>query len=149
MIRDLIVSVALTASALLSAAPAFACSVVLPKKYDRQDEWRDAKAKVRRATLIIDGEVVRLPDADHGALVRVQRVFKGPHVAQIEVGARGDCDSDFTRVGERTRMLLDGGPDVYFMRVTQGRADFVDRLLGSDRSKDWPYAPGREVPTLW
>ena len=46
------------------------------------------------------------------------------------------------RLGERARMILTGGPDIYFIRMSTLSESAVDSLLGSDRRRDWPYVQG-------
>ena len=53
------------------------------------------------------------------------------------------CDVALMRMGERARMILHGGPDVWFIRMGMGSDEAaVDRVLGSDRRVDWPYVRG-------
>jgi hypothetical protein len=55
------------------------------------------------------------------------------------------CDVPLMRVGERARMILTGGPDVYFIRMSTLSESAIDRLLGSSRRRDWPYVRGHVV----
>jgi len=45
-------------------------------------------------------------------------------------------------------MILTGGPGIWFIRMGKGvgEAAVIDCLLGSDRTRDWPYVQG-SVPT--
>jgi hypothetical protein len=100
---------------------------------------REARRLIGQATAVIDGEVVR-PFADgQPALVRATRVLKGPVKELFAVGGRQSCDRALTEVGERLRLILVGGPEVYYLRVDYSNARYEDRLLRSDRRRDWPY----------
>jgi hypothetical protein len=99
----------------------------------------EARRLIREATAVIDGEVVR-PLADgQPALVRAARVLKGPVQEFFAVGERHSCDLALTEAGARRRLILVGGPEVYFLPVDYSNARYEDRLLGSDRRRDWPY----------
>lgn len=78
------------------------------------------------------------------AVVRVERVLKGPQVASLRVGERTSCDLALTREGEHLRLILVGGPDVYFTNLDYSNALYEDRLLNSDRRKVWPHRRGFE-----
>ncbi len=106
-----------------------------------------ARHAVDAAAAIVDGEVIR-PFVPGGppALVRVHRLFKGPQQAEFEVGALTDCDIALTRQGERSRMILTGGPDVWFIHMTTLGERAVDSVLGSDRRRDWPFVRGIVTP---
>lgn len=140
--------VAILSALLLFAAPeiASACSVVVTD-HSARARRAEAHRTVERATAIIDGEVIRplIPDVQN-ALVRAHRVLRGPNVETFEVGEETSCDIALMNVGERSRMLLFGGPDVYFLSVDQSNARYEDRLLGSDRRVDWPYRPSGDAP---
>ena len=133
--------------AMLAPASANACSIYVPRPQTPAEQRAGARAAVEHAAAIIDGEVIR-PFVRGGppALVRVHRRFKGPQQAEFEVGELTSCDTALTAVGERSRMLLYGGPDVYFIRMGIVSARAVDRLLGSDRRRDWPYVAGTTAP---
>ncbi len=136
--------------AVLTPLSAEACSII----YDPTMLWTEVEAQVRRearravadATAIIDGEVIR-PFVRGGApaLVRAHRIFKGPQQQEFEVGERHSCDIALTRVGERLRMILSGGPDIYYLGQDSSASRTEDRLLGSDRRRDWPYVAGTET----
>lgn len=107
---------------------------------------REARQWIEHATAIIDGEVVRPLTRDRPALVRVQRVLKGPDRLFVEVGTTNDsCDIELDRTGERLRMILQGGTDLYYLRVDSADSRYVDKILRSDRRKVWPYRQG-ETP---
>jgi hypothetical protein len=102
-----------------------------------------ARHVVDNAAAFIDGEVIR-PFVLGGApaLVRVHRLFKGPQQAEFEVGMLTSCDIALMRQGERARMILRGGPDIYFIGMSTLSESAVDGVLGSDRRRDWPYMRG-------
>lgn len=131
----------------LAPVPAQACSVIADHIWSPAEQRAAARRAIASATAIVDGEVIR-PFVRGGApaLVRVHRRFKGPEQELIEVGERHSCDVALTATGERSRMILVGGPDVYFLdSLTNGSPHIVDRLLGSDRERDWPYVRGVEA----
>lgn len=121
---------------------ASACMVISTDNSTRARR-EDARIAVEGATAIIDGEVIRpyIPDVQN-ALVRAHRVIRGPAVEIFEVGESNSCDIALMAEGERSRMLLVGGPDVYFLPWDQSNARYEDRLLGSDRRIVWPYEEG-------
>ncbi|QNP44567.1 hypothetical protein H9L15_15860 (plasmid) [Sphingomonas daechungensis] len=102
------------AVAALPSAPAFACSIVLPPDYEGSSaQRRNIKLEIEKASAIVDGEVIRPWTHETPALVRVHHVLKGDVEEIIEVGgegAGGDCSIALERVGERSRMILNGGP---------------------------------------
>jgi hypothetical protein len=126
--------------------PASACMVITTDN-SASARRKDARTAVEGPTAIIDGEVIRpyVPDVQN-ALVRAHRVIRGPAVELFEVGEQTSCDIVLMDVGQRSRMLLVGGPDVYFLPWDQSNARYEDRLLGSDRRIDWPYHEGVYVP---
>jgi hypothetical protein len=129
--------------AMLAPAAADACSIVIDHRPTRAEEQAGARRAVDGAAAIIDGEVIRpLVRGGAPALVRVHRLFKGPRQAEFEVGELTSCDIALMAVGERSRMILTGGPDVYFIRMGTVSERAVDRRLGSDRRRDWPYVRG-------
>jgi hypothetical protein len=126
---------------------AAACSIFL-SEVDRTPaaEWRRARQTVKDAVVIADVEVVRpYIRGQQTALLKAYRVLKGPEQATFEVDAPTSCSQEFDRQGERLRVVLRGGPDVYF-EVDPGLIWQVDRLIGSDRRRDWPYTRGIEPP---
>ncbi len=131
---------------IVSPCPASGCAIVL----DHRPTWSENLAEAHRiiagAAAIIDGEVIRPfggPDAP--AIVRVHRILKGPQQAEFEVGAAGGCSVALTDLGERSRMILTGGPAVYDISVWQGDPRLIDALLRSDRRRDWPDVRGVET----
>jgi hypothetical protein len=105
----------------------------------------EARRAVREATAIIDGEVIRPAAGYTPALVRAHRVLKGPRQAIFAVGVQDSCSMVLTTPGQRSRLILFGGPDVYFADINTPGERAVDRLLGSDRRRDWPYVAGEEA----
>ena len=82
---------------------------------------------------------------DAPALVRVHHVLIGTISGVIQVGGEGvggDCSMALERLGERSRMILNGGPVVYDLFYDQSQARLEDHFLKSDRRKVWPYHPG-------
>lgn len=126
---------------LFFTSPALACSVEITDHSEAAMQQR-AKSNVDKATAIIDGEVVRAMTDSQPALVRVHHLLRGPHAETIEVSAPHSCHISLDKLGERMRMLLVGGPDVYFLPVDQALAVYEDHLLKSDRSLVWPYRSG-------
>lgn len=119
-----------------------ACSVIVTQEPTRAERRREARDLIEQATAIVDGEVIRPFTNSEPALVRVTRVLKGEHREFVMVGERTSCDVALTQMGARLRLVLVGGPDVFFLPVDYSNAVHEDRLLGSDRRRDWPYHPG-------
>jgi hypothetical protein len=137
--------------ALLAPGAAHACSMNAPRPLTPVEAQAAARQVIDHAAAIIDGEVIRpVVPGRTPALVRVHRRFTGPAQAEVEVGIMTSCDVPLVRMGERQRMILTGGPDVYFIHmgvgVGPGVAAAIDRLLGSDRARDWPYVQGVVLP---
>lgn len=128
----------------LEPASAYACSVVVTREPTSAEQRQEAEDLIERATAIVDGEVVRPWSASEPALVRVERVLKGDDRQFVAVGERDSCDIALTRSGTRLRLILVGGPDLFFLPVDYSNATHEDRLLGSDRRQDWPYYQGLE-----
>lgn len=140
-----VVGVALAGLALAVGAPpappAGACTIKLRNPPNTpQEKLAAAKAKIAGAAAVIDGEVVTpYKDARHPAVVRAWHVFKGPRKAEYQIGDSGPCGWTLDRAGVRARFFLVGGPVVYTASMNIGDPEFEDRVLGSDRSKDWPF----------
>lgn len=135
---------ALASAALTFAAPtAYACSMVVLREPTQAERRLEAERRIEQATVVIDGEVVR-PFVRGGepALVRVNRVLKGEPGEFVQVGEQTSCDIALTRSGERLRLILNGGPDVFYLPVYLSNEAEEDRVLGSDRTRDWPYYHG-------
>lgn len=133
--------------AVLAPGTANACTMVAaPHRPTAAEEQAAARQVIDNAAAIIDGEVIR-PFVLGGApaLVRVHRLFKGPQRAEFEVGMLTSCDIALMRQGERARMILRGGPDIYFIGMSTLSESAVDGVLGSDRRRDWPYVQGTAV----
>jgi len=139
--RRLAVSAALW-SAAIAPSIAYACATVVARKPTQAEQMRRAQDVVAQATAIIDGVVIQPMQGDRPAVVRAERVLKGPHVATFNVGERTSCDLALTQEGEHLRLVLFGGPDVYFTNLDYSNALYEDRVLGSDRRKVWPYRQG-------
>jgi hypothetical protein len=128
-----------------AANPALGCSVVRPVDYAGSvQERRDVRNSINRATLIVDGEVIRPWSEGVPAIVRVAHILKGSAPERIEVGspeAGLDCTIALTRTGERSRMILVGGPHVFSL-LRENNPRLEDHYLRSDRRKVWPYFRG-------
>ena len=136
--------IAIGVALFLGSASAHACSVVVTREPTPSEERREAEELIDRATAIFDGEVIRPWSASAPALVRVERVLKGEDRQFVLVGERDSCDIALTRSGERLRLILVGGPDLFYLPVDYSNATAEDRLLGSDRRRDWPYYWGTQ-----
>lgn len=134
----------IAACALLAPSSSFACSVLTASRSSPAAHLREARLLIDNAAAIVDGEVVRPFDDSAPALVRISRVLRGPAQEFIQVGERNSCDTRLTRVGTRLRLILVGGPDVYYLPVDYSNALYEDRVLGSDRRRDWPYRSGAD-----
>ena len=131
-------------------APASACSVLVAGEAALEpslaEKRREARRTIERATAVIDGEVVR-PMADgQPALVRAARVLKGPVQDYYKVVDRVGCDRRLDKAGERLRLILVGGPELYSMPQYRSYPRFEDRVLRSDRRRVWPYRAGKASP---
>lgn len=102
----------------------------------------EARHVIESATAVVDGEVIRPWTESEPALVRVTRVLKGEARGLVLVDIRTDCDIVLDRMGERLRLILVGGPEVFFLPVDYSNAVYEDSLLGSDRRRDWPFHQG-------
>src|SRR3569623_992576 len=122
-------------------AAASACDVAQVREPTVQEIVARAKFLLFEATLVVDGEVVEPETMTTPARVRVVHWFRGPKVAYFY--SRGDDGASYDMImtkGERRRFVMIGGPVVYrtsTMEISSNRE--VDRMLGSDRRKDWPY----------
>jgi len=141
-------AVGLVIVGLVAASPTLACSIVIPAGYQGSAKQRqDVQADLDRATVIIDGEVVRAWTPDKPALVRVEHVLKGYPPEFVEVGGPGagaDCSLNLESLGEHRRMILMNGPAPYDLFRDESEARLEDRILHSDRRKVWPYVSGTE-----
>jgi hypothetical protein len=141
-----ILSLAIISAANLVAQQAQACVVVAPRDWGPAQMRQSAHDALTGATAIIDGEVIRpFIRGKQNALVLSYRVFKGARQNMIEVGEDNSCDVALERAGERSRMVLVGGPDVYYLRNDGSNARYEDRLLKSDRRRAWPFVEGAMV----
>jgi hypothetical protein len=128
---------------------ALACSVVVPEGYDGSaKQFRDVRDEITESSAIIDGQVIRpYIEGKQNALVLAYHVLKGPKQNVFEVGRGDSCTIVLDHVGERARMILNGGPAVYLLYADQSEARIEDRILGTDRRKVWPYFNGRPAGT--
>ena len=124
-----------------AAAPgvANACSVVMDHEPTAAERRAEARKTLDDSVAVYDGIVVEAATRDRPAKVQVVRTFKGPVVEFFYVADFDSCDIFFGTVGERNRFVLFRGPDVFSTWVDTSNAIEIDRLLGSDRRKDWPY----------
>jgi len=77
----------------------------------------------------VDGEVIQPWTTKSPALVRVHHVLRGIASEVIQVGGEGagaDCSIALERVGERSRMILNGGPEVFDLFYDQSEARLED-----------------------
>jgi hypothetical protein len=139
--------VALLTGLCFAPSAAQACSIVADRDLSSAERVHMARQAIEQATAVVDAEVVRPYSDAQPALVRASRVLKGPSQEFFEVGERTSCDVRLDRPGERIRLVLVGGPDLYFVPIDAADYRDVDRLLGSDRRKDWPFVAGAAVPT--
>lgn len=140
MVRTIILALGLLAL----AGEAQACTIIRRPQTQAQN-MQDARARVDGATAIIDAEVIEpYRDDLSPAVVRAERVLKGPKQAQFQVGMVTNCDLVLDRVGERRRLILYGGPGVFHTPIDGAGAAYEDRVLGSDRRKVWPFRAGAE-----
>lgn len=135
---------------LLRSGGVWAC---MPPIYDKPQtpaqKLNDAKAGIARAVAIIDAEVVRTGGYDNGAaLLYAHRILRGPQDRWYEVGTNGrdSCAIEFKRVGERMRLFIFKGPHGFFIADPFVDERYVDKLLGSNRKKDYPYFGGAARP---
>jgi hypothetical protein len=122
--------------AISAASPAVACEVVIDHPPDYWEQLDKAKATIAAATAIFDGEVVEVNGGI--AKVRAYRHFKGEPRDYYLVGYYNSCDIMFDKVGERWRFVLLGGPEYFHTYEDYSNARAIDKLLKSDRRKDWP-----------
>lgn len=137
MAKGLVLLIVFAAALVPSAASA--CAVVIDHERDYFERKAEAKRILSFATLIVDGEVVEPGSSTTPAKVKVARVLRGPQVDYVMVGPGDSCDMTFEVKGERFRFVLQGGPDLYTTWVDNSYAPEIDRMLGSDRRKVWPY----------
>lgn len=104
----------------------------------------EARHAVADAAAIIDGEVIRPMAGNQPALVRAHRVLRGSAKAEFVVEMQDSCSRSLSARGERFRMILLGGPEVYHIFLHGPGERAVDRILRSDRRRVWPYVAGVE-----
>jgi hypothetical protein len=129
MLRSLLV---LAALAPMAPTAGQACTFIYnqpPTPAQQERAFRDFLAS---AAAVIDGEVIEPEKDGRPATVRVDRVFKGFNVRTVRVGpAQTSCEEPLTHVGERRRLILMGGPDVYRVPSHPYSAELVDKVLMS------------------
>ncbi|MBB4837094.1 hypothetical protein HNP52_000145 [Sphingomonas kyeonggiensis] len=130
--------------AAISMAPAaHACSVIVDHEPTSAELFSTAKQMVAAAEVILDGEVVEAGvDGGAPAKIRVHRILKGQVSDTVYIhGDSGACFLNFGDIGERRRFILsrNSGQFVVWDRPWADRYDRpIDRVLKSDRRKDWP-----------
>ena len=114
-----------------------------------------AREVIQRSAAIIDAEVVEPGSGASPARLRPLRVLKGPALPAFLVAARSMCDHRIWRAGERVRVILEGGPELFSAALTTNGAVFpsragrrrfyarLDTLLGVPRPRG-VTAPGEE-----
>ena len=142
MLRTVAIAAAVMSGAFVTPTAALACSVIVTRERSPAERQSIARRTIQQATAVIDGEVVRAFDKDKPALVYAYRTLKGPQQQWFQVGERDSCDVALLEVGQRLRLILVGGPETYFLPVDYSNAHFEDRILGSERRKDWPFRSG-------
>ena len=125
---------------LLAASPvALACDCVrwLPGPHFEADIDR----VVAGSSAIIDAVVVK-PMTNDGqpAVVRASHVWKGPKQRRFNVGLGSDCstvlDGKLVRPGQRIRLILFGGPEIYEAnRCTNFQGSVFDRAVDTRLKK--------------
>ena len=131
--------------AMLAPAAAGACLRAPDYRPTPAEIRAEARRAVAGAAAIVDGEVVRPSAAGTPALVRAHRVLRGPQRTEFTVGVQDSCSVVLSQRGQRFRMILLGGPDVYHIFMHGADEREVDRVLRSDRRRDWPYVAGAEA----
>lgn len=131
-------------AASLAARPVVACTIIRPNGYEGSAKQRyDVREAIERATVIIDGEVIRPSIQGRPALVRVAHVLKGSPAGVIEVGGSDNsCSIELENSGERLRLILTRVSGRFLLLRDQSEARIEDKMLKSDRRKVWPYFPG-------
>ena len=147
----------LTGGALfLAAMPGTAAACDWPgRREDRASIERYTREVIQRSTAIIDAEVVVPGGFGSTAQLRALRVLKGPALSVFPVVMQSNCDTHFPRVGERVRVILEGGPNVFNASFVTNGAVFpsragrqrfylaLDAQLGVPRPRD-VSAPSRD-----
>lgn len=157
------------AAALLLGVPnAFACSLQ-PMIMSRAQVERFARARYAEAVAVIDAEVempmISGPEIKRGmmpmAVLRVIHSYKGqrtPEGQLIPLVYYSSCDISLTRKGERVRILLMDGPELFRASMPANgsptdrpgsQAEFnaeIDRLVGVSRPVGFAVVPGAVDP---
>ena len=134
---------ALAIGACTASSSANACSIIVNPDLTYSEKLKNAHHAIESARAIIDAEVVRPGEGGTVALIYAHRVLKGPDNRWVEVisGTGGDCRREFSRGGERMRLFIYQSPEG-LVSYDEGDTRLEDRLLKSDRSKDYPYFAG-------
>ena len=132
----------------LPAMPGAALACDVPgRNEDQAAIERHARDLVQRSSAIIDAEVVEMTGIEPAQL-RAIRALKGPPLAIFRVAFPDNCHIGFIRVGERVRIVLAGGPDVFRASGQDNGLDYsspasrrrleaaLDALLGAPRPPD-------------
>ena len=148
----------LIGAAMLAVAPdsARACDMAL--RHDSPAEiTRHARETYDRSAAIIDAEVITPGPGGRIARLRPIRVFKGPRLAVFRVTGYL-CGLSFERRGERVRVILTGGPELYEasledngMNYTDGEGMVrfraaMDALIGTPRPPGFTFGPEDTPP---
>jgi hypothetical protein len=141
--RDgLLVAIGLVSALCWTPSAAWACSMIRFEEPSPAEKGREARLHIEGAAAIVDGEVVRPWREGQPALVRAFRILKGPRLEFFQIGVNDSCDHALEQKGERLRMILSGGPEIYFLSIDYSLSRYEDRLLRSDRRKMWPIREG-------
>lgn len=107
-----------------------------------------AREIIRNSSAIIDAEVIATGGPGRPAVLRPLRVLKGPELPVFLVAIRSMCDLRFRRVGDRMRIILVDGPELFSASLPGNGAVFpsragkrrfnarLDVLLGIPRPRD-------------
>lgn len=156
-----VASVWIAIFALIGCAPASACS--WPDRSMTAAQVRAyAREQFAQASLVVDAEVASPMSltADRGqlqvAFLRVIRRIKGPGDVEevISVVVTSSCDIQLLKKGERVRILLSDGPNLFTASMAmQGPLTYresagsefnaeIDRLAGGQRPSGFSAYPG-------
>jgi hypothetical protein len=124
----LFAAVLLTLAAVPASASACDWGSIVPPTPEQ--ERAAAQAAVDRSTAIIEGEVLQAQTRDQPALVRAVRVLKGPVQDVFVIGHSGGCWAiEVGQPGDRVRLLLTGGPNIWYFEESFARPAYVDAVL--------------------
>jgi len=107
----------------------------------------DARQAIDLAFAIIDAKVVKSDAAaDAPILLYAHRVLKGPMNIRWYSANYIDCVGYYAAKGMRARLFIYQDADGYtYVRSEDmdAESEYVDRILGSDRTKDFPSRKGQ------